>query len=131
MTKVTLNTNSAAPASGASPSAQVLARAAADVAITDARGRSLRLGKPGVLAQYRLIEMLGASAANETYTSMVLPLLYVRSIDDDTEISMTTKRELEALIQRLDEDGVGAVMEAVSKHFGTRDVDATKAAIKN
>ena len=98
--------------------------------ITDPRGRSLRLAKPGILAQYRLIEMLGTAAANDTYVQMVLPLLYVGAIDDDTEISMMTKRELEALIQRLDEDGVAAVMKGVAEHFGAPDAEANRAQLK-
>ena len=131
MTKVTLNNNTAAPAPGGSATAQALAKATAGATITDARGRSLRLAKPGILAQYRLIEMLGTAAANDTYVQMVLPLLYVGAIDGDTEISMMTKRELEALIQRLDEDGVAAVMKGVAEHFGTPDPEVTKAALKN
>lgn|GEM_PF-1005397 len=89
----------------------------------DSRGRVITLGKPGVLAQFRLTKMLGPLAANHTYMQMILPLLYIKSIDDgDGEGAHPigfpqTDREVEALIQRLDEEGVGNVCLAVTKHF--------------
>lgn len=121
-TKVTVNQT---------PSEEVIAKAIAEVSITDARGRTITLKKPGVLAQYRLVEALGDTAKNEVYTAMVLPLIYVAGIDGEPVFQPTGKREIEALIQRLDEDGVEAVSEAVMKNFGKVKPEADKAALKN
>jgi hypothetical protein len=63
--------------------------------------------------------------------AMVLPLLFVAGINDDRLTALSTKREVEALIQRLDDDGVAAVMEGVQKHWGPQDPEADKAALKN
>jgi hypothetical protein len=123
MTKVTLNETT--------PTAQVVAKAAADVIITDGRGRAIKLRRPGVLAQFRLIETLGDTARNGVYVNMVLPLIYVSAIDDDSIIQFSKKSEIEALIQRLDEDGVAAVMEGVSEHFGKPDPATDKAKLGN
>lgn len=121
MTKLTINT----------PSEQVVAKAQAEVVVVDATGRSIKLKKPGVLAQYRLIETLGDTAKNEVYTAMVLPLIFVAEIDGDTVFQPTSKREIEALIQRLDEAGVVAVQAGVSENFGKSNPEADKVALKN
>src|SRR5712692_1590735 len=113
------------------PSQQVLARAVAGVEVADAGGRKITLKKPGVLAQYRLIEILGDSAKNETYVGMCLPLLFVSAIDGEAVFAPLKKSEVEALIQRLDDAGITAVMNGVQKHFGgVRDREADREAIK-
>lgn len=112
------------------PSAQAVAKAAVEASVTDARGRVIVLKKPGILAQYRLIEALGDSAKNEVYMGMVLPLIFVASIDGDQVFMPNTKREVEALISLLDEDGVSAVVNGVQEHFGQSDPERDKAALK-
>lgn len=122
--KVTLNESP-------TPSQQVVAKATAETVITDGRGRSIRLKKPGVLAQFRLIEVLGDTAKNEVYMSMVLPLIFVTEIDGETIFPPARKSEVEALIQRLDEDGISAVQAAVVQSFGNSNPEADRAALKN
>lgn len=113
------------------PSAELVAKAQAEQQVTDSTGRVISLRKPGILAQYRLVDAMGASASNQAYMAMVLPLLFVSAINDDRVPTPCTKREVEALIQRLDEAGIGAVMEGVQQHFGGQDPEADKAALKN
>lgn len=122
MTKVTINET---------PSEQILAKAQVEFDVTDDRGRVIKLKKPGVLAQYRLIEILADSAKNEVYMAMVLPLIYVTSIDGDAVHQPISKREVEALIQQLDEDGINAVMAGVQEHFGAQNPEGDKATLKN
>lgn len=114
-----------------SPSAQLIKAAASEALVTDETGRVIKLKKPGVLAQYRLIEALGDSASNAVYVRMVLPIIYVASIDGDPVTVPSSKMQVEALIQRLDEAGISAVVEGVSVNFGQSDPDADKAALKN
>jgi hypothetical protein len=113
------------------PSAQVVAKALSEVVITDDSGRKIKLKRPGVLAQYRMVEMLGDTAKNEVYTSMVLPLIFVVEIEGVPVFNPASKRELEALIQRLDEHGIMAVNAGVTENFGRSNPDADKAALKN
>lgn len=114
------------------PTAQVSSTATKEVVVTDSDGRSITLRKPGVLLQYRIVEALGASAMNQAYMSMVLPLIYISAIDDSPVAFPATKGEVEALIKRLDEHGVEAVMLGVQENFGgASNADQDKAALKN
>lgn len=125
MTTVTLTKD------GETPSQQVIRSATAEHSVKDARGRTITLKKPGILTQYRLVEMMGESAANETYMNMVLPVLFVSAIDGEAVMTPNSKREVEALIQRLDEDGIAAVVNGVQDHFGAQvSAEVGKAAVK-
>lgn len=121
--KVTINESS--------PSAAAVANAIKIVEKVDARGRTIKLKKPGPLAQYKLVELMGQSAANQTYMGMVLPLIYVVGIDEDAIPFPTSKMQVEALIQRLDDEGIDAVMEGVTTEFGKPDPKKDAEAIKN
>lgn len=119
MTNVTLN-----------PSEEVVKASAAEVTVTDSRGRSISLKKPNLLSQYRLVEILGEAGDYNAYRTMCLPLIYVSAIDGEAVFQPANKRELEALIQRLDEDGLIAINEGLQKHFQARTEEAEKEAIK-
>lgn len=119
--KVTLNPT---------PSQEAVAKATAEAVVTDGRGRAIKLKKPGVLAQFRLIEVLGDTAKNEVYMAMVLPLIFVTEIDGETIFPPARKSEVEALIQRLDEDGISAVQAGVMANFGQSDPEADRATLK-
>ncbi len=104
------------------PKVRVNTEATATAAITKATeaatisAGSLRvtLKKPNILSQYRIVEVVGGeSAKNETYMNMILPLLWIIAIDDVPTPAPSTKRELEALITRLGDEGVPAVMKHV------------------
>lgn len=112
------------------PSEEAVQKAVAEFIVTDSAGRAIKLKKPGVLAQFRLVEVLGESAKNQVYMGMVLPLIYVTAIDELPVFQPTSKLEVEALIQQLDEHGVDAVMQGVQAHFGAVDPEADKAALK-
>lgn len=121
MTKVTVHET---------PSEQVTAKASQTASIKDSKGRVIVLQKPGILAQYRIVEVAGDSAKNEIYMRMILPLIYVTEIGGDPITQPANKMQLEALIQRLDEHGVEAIMTGVAEHFGATDPEADKAAVK-
>ncbi|AVA33366.1 hypothetical protein [Cupriavidus metallidurans] len=120
MTTVTIN-----------PSEQLIKAAAAEVTVTDAKGRVLTLRKPGVLAQYRFIEAIGGEAAkNEIYMAMTMPLIYVAAIDGNPVIMPSNKRQVDALIQQLDEEGVAAALTGVQANFGAPNPEEDKEALK-
>lgn len=107
-----------------SPKVRVNTESTATAAITKtgdsativAGALSITLKKPGILSQYRIVEVVGGeSSSNQTYMGMVLPLLWITAIDGVPLPAPSTKRELEALITRLGEDGTSAVMEHVYK----------------
>lgn len=115
------------------PTKQVTRDANFSMDVETSDGRKITLRKPGVLAQFKMIEMLGgAAAANQVFVNMVLPVTFVVAIDGDPVSRVTTRKELDALIQRLDEPGIEAVMEAVPANFGKQqDPEEAKAAVKN
>src|SRR5574340_1204561 len=113
------------------PSAEVVAKAVAETSVTDALGRVITLKKPRILAQYQLIEILGDSAKNEVYWTMTFPLIFVVAIDGDAVSMPMNKREVEALISRLDDEGVSAVVHGVQEHFGQSNPEQDKEQLKN
>src|SRR5579871_505388 len=115
-----------------SPSDQVVKDSAKAVEITDARGRKITLTRPPILTQFKLPLIVGSDAAkNEVYMGMVMPLTYVSAIDGDPLAFPTTHLQIDALINRLDEDGVAAVMLGVVEHFGNVKPEEERAQVKN
>jgi len=104
------------------------------VVVQDTRGRKFILSKPSVLAQFRLVDILGDTAKNETYMSMVLPLIWVTAIEEqgieEPVLLPTSRRELDALIQRIDEPGIIAIasklQEISEAETETQSVEALK-----
>lgn len=113
-----------------SPSDQIIAKAAQTVTVKDSAGREITIKKPGILAQYRLVEVAGESAKNEVYMRMILPLIYVTAIDGDPVSQPANKLQLEALIQRLDEHGIVAIDKGANQNFGETNPEEDAAAIK-
>jgi hypothetical protein len=131
MTKVTVRPDRSAQAGAAStPSEQIIQGVTDEFAVEDSNGRQITLKKPGILAQYRLIEMMGESAKNQVYMAMVLPILYVTAIDGAPVPPPAKKSQVEALISRLDDAGVDAVMTAINERFGAANPDEDKEALK-
>ncbi len=129
MSRVTLNEG--APVAGNAVT-ELMGHAAQEVVVTDAQGRKITLKKPGILAQYRLVEALGAERAdNNRLYMMVMPLTYVAAIDGDPVVLPANYLQMEALIQRLDEAGLEAVMKGAEAHWGPADAEATRQALKN
>ena len=111
---------------------QAVKASRAEHTITDDKGRVLVLRKPGVLAQFNIVKAVGSeSAKNESYMAMVMPLIYLKSIDGALVSPPTNPLQLDALITKLDEEGVLAVMKCVQDNYGNVDPDAAKAELKN
>lgn len=123
------------------PSEQLTKDAKAPFDTTDARGRRITLCKPGLLAQYRLVELLGDTAKNQAYMGMILPITMVQAIDGEP-VTYRTKRELDLAISLIDEDGLAAILsELQSRGMLAADgeaevspdqaLDETRASLKN
>lgn len=89
--------------------------------VKDAKGRVITMKKPHVLMQYNLVKMLGETARNAAYMQMVIPLLFVIDIDGDAVAFPNSQRELDALITRLDDHGITAVMDGIAEHFSPKE----------
>lgn len=124
MTKVTVNQTEQ------TPSQQIVAQAKAEVVTTDAKGREIKLRKPGALAKLRFVDAMDESSGNPMWRGMVAPLMYVHSIDGDVVPMPSTKREIEALYQRLDDEGMEAISEALPGNFGLANAEVNEEAAK-
>lgn len=101
--------------------------------VTDSRDRTLKLVEPDVLTESRLVRMLGEDAAfNAAYMeAYVFPAVSVAEIDGDEVTFPTTQREVDALIQRLGREGIGAAaLYRVNKRKAEQK-KAEEAAVKN
>lgn len=87
--------------------------------VVDSKGRRITLQKPGLLAQFRLVKIVGGDTAmNRVYMGMLLPVTFVVAIDDSPVPAPTTQAQLDALIQRLDEHGLSACAAGLQEHWG-------------
>lgn len=118
------------------PSDEIIEAANEITYVTDVRGRRFGLKKPSVLAQFRLVDLLGAETSkNEVYMAMVMPVTWVCSIEEDgvdEDIHPPCSRaELEALISRVDEPGIIAIGAELTRVASDEQVMATKENLGN
>lgn len=118
------NAPALAPMRVTTPTEHLLAMSAQSYRLPPLRnGKLITLAKPGALAQFRLVKLMGQTAQNTAYMQMILPLIYVIEIDDANGEGPqavpfpASEREVEALIMRLDEEGVTSVAMGVQKYF--------------
>jgi len=99
----------------------VIVNADGTALVTTKSGKCITIKRPHVLAQYKLVEAIGDTSTNRVYLHMCIPLLWVTHIDG-SEVNMpSSKLQVEALITRLDEEGIAAVSAAIDKHFPNKD----------
>ena len=95
-------------------------------------GRSVRLQKPSALAQFRLVKMVGPEVAkNSTLMMMYMPLMFIVELDGLPVAFPKAESEIEALISRLDDEGIQTVMLAVEEHWGTQAAPESQSDVKN
>ncbi|SDR37657.1 hypothetical protein SAMN05443245_5250 [Paraburkholderia fungorum] len=113
MSKVTIKPHTEAP----TPTQEVLRATSEEFSVTDSLGRVIVLKKPGVLAQFDLIEALGDLAKNDVYRVMCIPAIYVMSIDGAFAPPPSNKTQMRALIARLGEEGFEAINKGIRERF--------------
>lgn len=118
MAKVTVH-KAAEPSLDASPSEQVVKAASAVVTVNDDRGRAISIKKLGPVERMRMFKVIGPDGArNEAYLSIAALAFLVVSIDGEDVIRPTSELQVEAIIQRLGDEGLDAVGTGAVKHFG-------------
>lgn len=130
MAKVTVHKD----AQGETPSQSIVKAANKAVTVTDTKGRSLGVRKMPLLDRMRMFEAIGPeNSKNEAYVGYAALACSVVSIDGEEVSRPTSKIQLEALLQRLGDEGINAVAD----HFESEakaavaDAEAAKAALKN
>ncbi|KVC81385.1 LysR family transcriptional regulator [Burkholderia ubonensis] len=102
----------------------------ADNLVTDSKGRVLKVVEPDVLAESRLMRMVGAEAAlNPAYMRLyVIPAVSVVEIDGEEMPFPMNQREVDAAIGRLGHHGIDAVVAHIAAN---RLADEENVAVKN
>lgn len=101
---------------------QLLAHANDAHIVTDSKGRRITLREPGVLQEFKFVELVGGEAAmNPVWMNMTMPLIYVAAIDDSPVFAPVKRIEIDALIERLGRDGIAAVSKGVAEKWGKKD----------
>lgn len=108
MADITVNTDET-PLVAPTPSEQLVRQANAETTVTDEKGRKLTFKRPGPLAQYQIVEAMGDAASNGTLMQMVNPLIYVVAIDGEPVYLPANRREVDALILKLGDEGLAAL----------------------
>jgi hypothetical protein len=112
------------------PSDMIVKQAAQQLVVTDETGRTITLRTPKPLQRLRFAAAMGEDSSNRLWYSMVAPLMYIGAIDGEVVNVPTTKREIEALFQRLDDHGLEAASEGVSELLGLVKTEVDEEAAK-
>ena len=91
--------------------------------ITAENGKIIGVKYPGPLAQYRFVEALGDASANRVYLGMMLPLIYLHSIDGVVTPLPSSKLQAEGLIERLGEEGIIALSQWINDNLSKKGLE--------
>lgn len=103
---------------------QAIVRAANRITdVVDGLGRTLGIRRMGALDRMKLFEVVGPeNSKNEPYLGHAALAFVVGTIDGEAVPRPATKAQLEALVQRLGDEGIGAV--ALHMNEATAGADA-------
>lgn len=105
------------------PSAAIVRQAQQAETVTDSRGRVITFKKLSMLELMDVQEAAGAQlAANQSWMAMAMMAYSVTSIDGERVIRPQTKNQIRALVQRLGDEGMGAL-------FAKLQVEGTEAGL--
>jgi hypothetical protein len=97
------------------PSEALLAAARQDEVVRDAAGRRIALRRLGALDKLRLFEAAGpVLSGNDRWLGMAVLACSVTAIDDVPWPMPVNKQGIEAMVQRLGDDGIAAVSAALA-----------------
>src|SRR5580658_377821 len=115
MAKVTVH-----PTKADSPADSVVKSADQLVYVVDSKGRKLGLRRLPFLEEFRIVETVGPErAVNQVYMGMLNPILCIAEIDGAKIEIPRTHAQIEALINRVGQEGFVAAFEGVTKHFAS------------
>jgi hypothetical protein len=104
------------------PSGRLLAAAQAGEEVRDAQGRRLALRRLSALDKLRLFEAAGAELSrNDRWLGMAVLACSVTAIDEVPWPMPASRQGVEAMVQRLGDDGIAAVSQALAPE-GAADV---------
>lgn len=107
------------------PSERLLEAAQHEETVRDAQGRRIVLRRLGALDKLRLFEAAGpVLSGNDRWLGMAVLACSVTAIDDVPWPMPANKQGVEAMVQRLGDDGITAVSQALAPADADADADA-------
>ena len=114
------------------PSRAIIKAANQPATLADARGRSIGVKRLNPLDRLKLFEVIGAeNSRNEQYAGYAALAFLVTSIDGEPVARPANKIQLEALVQRLDDEGMDAVAAHLEAQAKDKKAEADEDALKN
>jgi hypothetical protein len=113
--KATIRTAGSGSGEGDLPSQEITKASTGMGFATDVRGRRIAVVKPSAILRMRLLRMLGKDADNGPLLGNCMLACLVREIDGDKIMMPNSYREIEMLVERLDDDGLAAVVDALKE----------------
>ncbi len=95
------------------------------VAVTDKKGRRIEVRSLNPIESYRLLKLTKATGL-EGFFGMATMAATVRSIDGDPVGFPAKESEIEFMLQRLGNEGITAVVEALNAETEVETIDAPK-----
>jgi hypothetical protein len=103
------------------PSQQIVKSANATAKVEFGEGRSVTIRKLLPIDRMRVAEMVGAdNAKNDLYLAYASFAFHVTELDGNPIARPTTKIALEAIVQRLGDDGLTAVGQGIGDNFSPK-----------
>ena len=135
MVKVRVNTAGASEAPAAAGSAQADTGPALidanTAAITDALGRRIKVRRLQPLDRFRLLRLIGEQTKNDAYLGYAAYAYAVAELDGERYPPSTSVVQLEAMLQKLGDEGFAAVAIAMAELSVNQPPPMEPAAIKN
>ncbi len=108
----------------AGPAEALLEAARQEDVVRDAAGRRITLRRLGALDKLRLFEAAGpVLSGNDRWLGMAVLACSVTAIDDVPWPMPANKQGVEAMVQRLGDDGIAAVSDALAPGDADADLD--------
>jgi hypothetical protein len=93
--------------------------------VTDSLGRKIGVQKPSALKRYRVLKMLGGeNSTNQQVVGYAMLTCCVTELNGEPLGMPNSERQIEALIERLGDEGFDAIGKCLAEQFGVVADDA-------
>ena len=102
------------------PTEQIVATASSAMDVRDRRGRAIKVRHLTALDTLRLLKAAGPILAqNQSWLSMAMLAMSVTEIDHIPVPFPTSEAQIESMVEKLGEDGIEAIADAVDRTMTT------------
>ncbi|WP_435018494.1 hypothetical protein TA3x_000468 [Tundrisphaera sp. TA3] len=104
------------------PSQSIVKAANQVLTVTDALGREIGIRKLNALDRIKMFEVVGSeNSSNQAYMIYASAACHAASIDGEAVSRPATRLQLEALVKRLDEEGIEAILGGLQEQYAAKE----------